>query len=82
MDSNLVRFDVYILLKADCMRQCMNGVMAGALEPDPLIQVDIQDDRLVTKSSPGGTPICDALVKAIVPRIARTGFGRDDEAIA
>ena len=60
----------------------MNRVVAGAFEPDPLIQIDIQNDWLVAEVNPAGACISDALVKAIIPGITCTAFGRDDETIA
>jgi pimeloyl-ACP methyl ester carboxylesterase len=41
------------------MRQCTNGVVAGALESDPLIQIYMQDDRFVAKAIPARARIGD-----------------------
>ena len=59
----------------------MNGVVAGAFEPDPLVQIDIQDEGFVAKATPAGARISDALVKAITPGVARACFRCDDETI-
>ena len=82
VDADLVRFNFYILtLRAHCVRQRMNGVVAGAFEPDPLVQIDIQDDGFVAKATPARARIGDAFVKTITPGVAGACFGCDDETI-
>jgi hypothetical protein len=59
----------------------VNGVVAGAFEPDPLVQIDIEDERFVGKATPARARISDAFVKAITLGIARACFGYNDETI-